>query len=134
MTATFRDLEENRMNYYTKLPENLKEFTEDDKIINSEISIDELVNAFLEMQKRVNYEKPITTKITRKEYSVKERIKEIRNILKNQKRIKFYDLFDIITRESIVVTFLSLLDMSKNSEIQIKQDKSFGTITIESVL
>ena len=133
MTDTFRSLEENRLDYYTKLPENLNEFVEDDKLINSEVSVNELINAFLEMQKRINYEKPITTKITRKEYSVKEKINEIRKLLKTKDKLNFTELFDIINKENIVVTFLSLLDMSKNSEITIKQDKIFGTIMIERV-
>ena len=133
MTETFKALEENRLDYYTKLPEKLSDYVEDDKVINSDVSINELINAFLEMQKRVNYEKPVTTKITRKEYSIKEKIIQIRNILKDKKRIEFLELFDFVTKENVVVTFLSLLDMSKNKEITIKQSKVFGSIVIESV-
>lgn len=132
MTETFKLLEENRQDYYTKVPENLKEYAKEEKVINSNVSIDDLVNAFLDMQKRINLKKPITTKVTRKEYSVKERINEIRSILKIRKRIEFPELFDILTRENIVVTFLSLLDMSKNKEIVLSQDKIFSTIVIES--
>lgn len=132
ITDTFKQLEENRMDYYTKIPQNLKEYKEDEKVINSEVSINELVNAFLEMQRRINYKKPIITKVAKKEFSVKERIGEIRNLLKIKKTIKFEELFEIVTKENIVVTFLSLLDMSKNKEIYLKQDKIFSTIIIES--
>ncbi len=134
MSETFKILEENRQDYYTKLPENLKDYVEDEKIINSDITLDALLNAFLEMQRRIDFQKPEVTKITKKEYSVKERIKEIRNILKNKKRIEFTELFETVTKESIVVTFLSLLDMSKKEEITLKQERSFGSIIIESVL
>ena len=133
MTETFKKLEDKRSDYYTKLPENLNNFIEDDNVVNSEISIEELLKAFLEMQQRVSFNKPINTKITKKEFSVKERIIQIRNLLKNKKRIEFTELFDIITKENVVVTFLSLLDMSKNKEVMIKQDKVFGVIVIESV-
>ncbi len=133
LAETFKSLEENRMDYYTKLPENLSEYVEDEKIINSNVSVDDLMNAFLEMQKRVVFQKPQTTKITHKEYSVKAKIKEIRDILKVKKRVEFIELFDILTKENIVVTFLSILDMSKNKEITLKQDKIFSTILIESV-
>lgn len=133
MTDTFKLLEENRQDYYTKLPENLKNYVEEEKVINSDVSVDDLVKAFLEMQRRINFKKPVTTKVTRKEFSVKERILEIRNLLKNKKRIEFNELFEIVTKENIVVTFLSLLDMSKNKEINIKQDKIFSTIIIESM-
>ncbi len=134
MSETFKILEENRQDYYTKLPENLKDYVEDEKIINSDITLDALLNAFLEMQRRIDFQKPEVTKITKKEYSVKERIKEIRNILKNKKSIEFTELFETVTKEGIVVTFLSLLDMSKKEEITLKQERSFGSIIIESVL
>ncbi len=133
MTDTFRYLEENRLDYYTKIPENLSNYLEDDKVINSDVSINDLLQAFLEMQKRQKFQKPLTTRVTNKEYSVKERIIEIRNILKLKKKIEFIELFDILTKENVVVTFLSLLDMSKMREITLKQDKIFSTIVIESV-
>lgn len=131
ISDAFRSLEENRMDYYTKLPENISEYIEDDKVVNSEVSVEELINAFLSMQQRVNFLKPVTTKITRKEYSIKEKIKEIRNILNIKKIVDFTELFDIITKDTVVVTFLSLLSMSKNNEIIIKQDRAFSNITIE---
>lgn len=133
MTETFKKLEENRLDYYTKIPENLNEYLDDKQVINSNVSIDELIQAFLEMQKRIDLAKPRTTKITRKEYSVKERIKEIRNLLKDKVKVEFEELFDILTRENVVVTLLSLLDMSKNKEILLKQDKTFSQIVIERV-
>ena len=132
MTDTFRELEENRLDYYTKVPENLKNYVEDENVINSDVSVDDLIKAFLDMQRRINFQKPITTKVTRKEFSVKERILEIRNLLKIKKRMEFSELFITgFTKESVVVTFLSLLDMSKNKEILLKQDKIFSTIIIE---
>lgn len=134
MTDTFKSLEENRLDYYTKLPENLNNYVEDNKVINSDVKIEDLLNAFLEMQRRVNFTKPEVTRVTRKEYSVKERIIEIRNILKAKKKIEFTELFDILTKENVVVTFLSLLDMSKSKEVTLKQDKIFSTIIIESVV
>ena len=132
MTETFKLLEENRGDYFTKLPENLNEYREEDKLINSDVSVDDLINAFLEMKKRVNFKKPIITKIARKEYSVKERIIQIRGLLQTKKRIEFHELFDIVTKDNLVVTFLSIIDMSKNKEISLKQDKIFSTIIIES--
>ena len=131
MTETFKLLEENRGDYFTKLPENLNEYKEEEKLVNSDITVEDLVNAFLDMQKRINFKKPVITKVAKKEFSVKERISEIRNLLKSKKRLEFSELFDIITKENLVVTFLSVLDMSKNKEITLKQDKIFSTIIIE---
>lgn len=131
MTETFKLLEENRGDYFTKVPENLNEYREEEKLVNSDITVEDLVNAFLDMQKRINFKKPVITKVARKEFSVKERIGEIRNLLKIKNKIEFSELFDIITKENLVVTFLSILDMSKNKEITLKQDKIFSTIIIE---
>lgn len=131
MTEAFKVLEENRQDYFTKIPENLNEYVSDEKVINSDVTVEDLINAFLDMQKRVNFKKPIITKVARKEFSVKERIVEIRNILKNKRQVEFSELFDIVTKENLVVTLLSILDMSKNNEIYLKQDKIFSTIIIE---
>ena len=127
----FKLLESNRKEYFTKYPESLSEYIENDKLINSDIDLEDLVNAFLEMQKRIFYAKPVTTKITRKEISVKDRIHEIRNVLDKKGKIEFTELFDVLTKEIVVVTFLSLLDMSKSNEINLTQKKNFSSIYIE---
>ena len=130
ITETFKVLKDNRNDYYTKLPEDLKEFSEGKVIINNDVTMDDLINAFLELQKRIDLKKPLTTKITRKEYSVKEKVEEIRNKLKDKESIEFNELFDEYTKENFVVTFLSILDMSKNKEIYLKQDRVFSNIII----
>ena len=83
------------------------------------------------MQKRLFYKKPVTTRVTKKEISIKDRIFEIRNILNTRRKLEFTELFDTFTREDIVVTFLSLLDMTKSNEILLTQEKVFGNIYIE---
>ena len=81
----------------------------------------------------MNYQKPLNTKITRKELSVEERKIYIRNYLEKRKNVKFVDLFEDYTREMVVVTFLSILDMCKNREIILNQKELFGDILIEKV-
>ena len=127
----FKDLENNRQEYYTKIPESLSEYSEGEKLVNSDVDLEDLVNAFLEMQKRLFYKKPVTTRVTKKEISIKDRIFEIRNILNTRRKLEFTELFDTFTREDIVVTFLSLLDMTKSNEILLTQEKVFGNIYIE---
>ena len=41
------------------------------------------------------------------------------------------DLFEIRTKKYVVVTFLSILEMSKDKEIVIKQNGNFEDIVIE---
>jgi len=130
VTNAFKELESNRSNIYTKSPSNISEYSEK-KIDNENVSIDDLINAFKKFIDRKNFEKPIHTKITTKELSVSERIIEIRNKLKDKKCINFIDLFDKYNKSYVVVTFLSVLEMSKSKEIEIVQEDNFSTILIK---
>ena len=133
LTSSFKELEEKRNEVYTKLPENLKEYYEEAKLPKGLVDVEDLVKAILAFQDRKKQEAPLHTKITKKEISVEDRTKEIKNILKNQKRIDFFSLFEIPRREYIVVTFLSILTMSKNKEVVITQESNFSPIVIEGV-
>lgn len=130
ITSAFKELESIRSNIYTKSPSNISEYS-DNKLNNDNVSADDLINAFKKFIDRKNMEKPINTKITTKELSVSDRIIGIRNILKTKKSINFIDLFDKYNKSYVVVTFLSILEMSKNKEIEIVQDDNFSSILIK---
>ena len=132
-TESFRKLEENRKEYLTRSPENIMEYAKSIKY-DHDLSIEDLISAFLEYKKRLEKEKPLETKITRKELSIKERIRSIRNILKTKKKIEFTELFESFRKDYVVVTFLSILNMSKNNEIILSQKDNFSPIMIESRL
>ena len=133
ITGEFSILEDKRSEFYTKLPSNLAEYKDPETIVQGDTTLDDLVNAFKSFLEREKYNKPLNTKITRKEYSVGERTSEIRSILKQRKKCDFTSLFEEVTKPYVVVTFLSILEMSKNKEINITQDKTFGSITVEMV-
>ncbi len=131
MTIPFKELETLRQNVYVKSPEKLNKYL-DEKITNDgDTSLEDLVEAFKKFLERKNLEKPITTKITNKEYSVKERKHNIKNILREKKKVLFTELFEEKNTGFIIVTFLSILEMTKEKEIIIKQDNNFSDITIE---
>lgn len=132
MIDTFKSLEEERKDIFTKGPINLSEYKEVKTENNGDITLDDLVNALNNFLKRKEDEKPIQTKITKKELSVTERTSQIRNILKKKKKVSFFDLFEIKTREYVVVTFLSILEMAKFGEITIIQEDNFNNIIIDS--
>ena len=131
ITDSFKDLEDKRSEFYTKLPSDLSEFKQEEKLNYGENDIDDLINAFELFLSRKKLNKPLNTKIMKKELSVKERTNQIRNILKTKKSCHFEDLFEELTKPYVVVTFLSILEMAKNNEIFIKQDNNFGEISIE---
>lgn len=133
ITKDLQELEEKRSQVYTKLPESLKEYIEETGIQKGEFDINDLFNAYKLFIDRQKLSKPLNTKITKKEINVEDRIKDIRNILSTRKRVNFLELFTEITKESIVVTFLSILEMTKTKEILLTQEDNFSPIMIERV-
>ena len=131
MVNTFKVMEEDRQNIYVKSPEKISNYIDETIVNTGEANIDALVDAFKKFLERIDKEKPITTKITSKEYSVKEQKTNIRKILKEKKKVFFTELFTEHTISFIIVTFLSILEMTKEKEITIKQDSNFKDITIE---
>ena len=129
----FKILEEKRSSYYTKAPEVFSNYTNEKLSNNGEVGVFDLLDALQKLLERQNFNKPVNTKITKKELSVKERVAKIRDILKVKKKIKFIELFDDFSRSYVVVTFLSVLEMAKNREIVLKQDNNFSDIYLESV-
>ena len=65
--------------------------------------------------------------------SVEERTISIRKILSTKKRVNFLELFDVLNKEYVVVTFLAILEMAKKNELKISQDKEYGDIICEVV-
>ena len=130
LTKDFKQLEEQRNEVFTKLPS--YSIIDDVNIskIDENLSINDLLEAFQKFLDRREMEKPLVTKITNKEYSVAKRSLEIKNILKNKEKAKFEELFEIVTKEYVVVTFLAILDLVKKQDIYINQDKNFGDIIL----
>ena len=131
---SFKELEKDRSTYYTKIPSNLDEYqTDEKKVLIENITLDDLVKAFEKFLERADLEKPIHTKITKKELSVEDRITNIKSLLKKTKRIDFFDLFEVKSKEYVVVTFLAILEMAKNRELVIYQEDNFDNIVCEAI-
>ena len=125
------ELENKRNNFYTKSPMNLDEFVDKGAINFGNVSLNDLVMALKKFKEREIYNKPLNTRITKKEYSIERRIEDIRKILKVRDKIEFLDLFNEPHKDFIIVTFLSILTMSKNDEIALTQEENFKPILIE---
>lgn len=131
MTKNFKELEENRHEFYTKPPESLKEYAPEGTISNTDLSLDDLMKAFQKFLDRKKQEKPLTTTVTKREITVEERRTAIRDILKKKKKVDFFELFDVLTKEYIVVTFLAVLEMARKQELTIYQENNFDNIICE---
>lgn len=131
MTKNFKELEEIRQEIHTKSPEKITEYVDQETVITSDITLDDLVNAFGRFLKRQQGNLPIPTKVTNKEITVANRRIEINQVLKEKGRVNFFELFNILTREYIVVTFLAILEMAKEKELKIEQEDNFEAIFCE---
>ena len=130
----YKDFSENlkalaikRNTMFDKAPSDCHEFVsyEDYKNMGS---ADDLKLALEKVLQNLNDMKPIETKVTYKEYSVYESSKEIKKIIFDKKRVLFNELFNVKSRDYIVVTFLSILDLARNHEIKIEQENNFCDI------
>ena len=124
-------LEKKRKNFYTKSPMNLESFLIDSSINFGNVSLKDLTDALKSVEERARLNKPLSTRITKKEINIDERIKDIRKILEVRDKIEFLDLFTEYNKDFIIITFLSILTMSKNNEITLNQENNFSPILIE---
>ena len=133
MTKNFKEMESLRQEFYTKAPENLKEYVEENTVISNDVTLDDLMLAFEKFLERKQAEKPLSTTVTKKEITVEERRKSIHNILKEKKKANFFELFEVINKPYVVVTFLAILEMAKKKELVIYQENDFDNIIVEVV-
>ena len=131
ITSTFKDLEEYRSEVYTRKTNELINYKETSNNLDYNIDLNDLVKAFKEFLKRKELDKPLNTKIAKKDYSINKRSEEIKNIIKIKKKVNFFDLFEILNKDYIVITFLSILSLTKNGEIKINQEHNFKNIIME---
>jgi len=131
ITRVLQEKELLRKDIFTKSPENFNNYVEEVHEIHSDVTLDDLINAFQKYYQRKLENKPLNTKVTVNEISVSSRRSEIKHLLKKKNRMSFFELFPIVTKEYIVATFLAILEMAKNREIRIIQEDNFDDIICE---
>lgn len=129
VTSEFKDLELTRKMVFTREPDNLNRYAKEEEN-SEELGVVDLIDAFNNLLKRKELDRPIATKITKKELSVTEKVNKIKNILRNKKRINFEEIFEVSTKEEVIISFLSILEMVKKDEILLTQDGNFKNIVI----
>lgn len=133
ISEKLKNLEENRSEIYTKIPQDLTEYIDKKELlIKYNISIDDIVNAMDQFVIRKDIEKPLSTTITKKGISIIEKSREIKDILKTKKKISFHELFDANSKLEIIITFLAILELAIKKQIILKQEKNFEDIIITS--
>ena len=131
ITKVLQEKEELRREIYTKSPENIKNYVNEVTEITSDVTLDDLVEAFKRYLERKRDNKPLNTKITVKEITVSSRRYEIKKLLRVKGRVSFEELFPVVSREYVVATFLAILEMAKSKELIITQNDTFDDIICE---
>ncbi|MBD0380644.1 segregation and condensation protein A [Paenibacillus sedimenti] len=129
-----RDKEVERSMVYTREPEDLTPFL---PVVHENpvegLDVTDLLFAFRRtLRKLAN--RNVVAKIRRDEISVKDRMREVVDMLKFKGgKLLFSKLFDYeMTREEIVVTFLALLELMKMKKIVCFQHQLFEDIVIHA--
>ena len=128
--GTFKEYALERKEMFSKVPSMLDEFHDDRVKINDDVTLDDLIDAFLKFQEKKDFEKPLNTVITSKEYSIDEIGHKIISKLKVKKNFKFEDLFEERNRSYVVATFLTILDLTRKGKLLLKQDYNLGEIVL----
>ena len=98
-----------------------------------DIDLKDLVFSFQDVLKRADMFS--TLHFTKEPLSVRERMGDVLETLKNKEFVEFSSLFNLEEEKmGLVVTFLAILELMKESLIEIVQTKSYGTIHIKALL
>ena len=98
-----------------------------------EIALQELMVSFQEVLKRAAMFTSLH--LLKEPLSVRERMSTILEKLKNKDFIEFTELFHLKEKKTgLVVTFLAILELMKESLIEIVQAKAFGVIHVKALL
>lgn len=124
--------EKETVGYYFKEPD--KDFSEV-QIKYKDFTLDGLVKALNDMllkREAMERKKPISRRIPKDKFTVKEKILHIQAIIKEKDEMQFEDLFaEDATTPEIVTTFQALLELLKHQFVIVEQPELFSKITIK---
>ena len=132
LAEDLRDRETKRSKIFTRPAENLSSFmvqVEENPVAN--VTLYDLVEAFNKALNKAEKQETKITKVHRDEISVKERIREIKELLSITGNIRFSQLFSSTPSKAEVVTsFMAILEMMRKLQIRCLQSTLFEDIII----
>ncbi len=104
-------------------------FSHDDQTLDLDLS--KLVDAF---QNVLNQSETTVRDILIEEIPVEVRIREILDVLETKSFVAFHELFPVTAaRNTLVVTFLALLELIRLHQVRVAQAANFGEIHISKI-
>jgi len=105
--------------------ESLADVMQDVKLVDLLIMFDKLMKNLPEQN---IYE------LNAEEYNISQELEKIRGQFLNIKKMPFLHLFQkAVTKLKVVVTFMAILEMIQNKELNLIQDNVFGEIQLETI-
>lgn len=130
----FKAQYEYRKTMHTKAPALMDDYVVDTSdLIPEGLEVYDLIRAMQKMYQRKALSMPLESKIARVEISLDDRTVQIRDYFKRHKgkKIDFEDLFDKPNKTYFVVTFLAVLVLVKDKELDIEQSSNFDKIYLK---
>src|SRR5699024_9337708 len=122
-----QEIAENKV--YTRPPVQFNDLLTKQPMVQGNISIYDMLHALNKVYVRKNFHTTLETKENKMPISIKERDEEIYKLIEYTKdRILFDELFSVTTKNYIVITFVSMLDLLKNNKINCYQKAQFQPI------
>ncbi|HHZ12317.1 MAG TPA: segregation/condensation protein A [Clostridiales bacterium] len=134
ISQKLREREERYSNIYHKLPEELIDENEKKNKILVDGNPHDLIRVLIRLLKneRSTIFRERVYPIRRQAVTIQQRIRELRKLFSITSECRFTELFrDKYDRSNIIITFLALLEMLKDNQISIYQNKQFGEIIIK---
>lgn len=128
-----QELESERGQVFTKAPADLSEYMPDEQLalFDKNVNVFDMLSAFQKLMRRKQLKKPLATRIARQEISVKEQMRAVIDVLKNNGgKVMFSDLFTYEDKSMLVLTFLTLLELMKRQVIFVEQQKNFDDLSV----
>lgn len=130
----FKAQYEHRKTMHTKAPALMDDYIIDTSdLIPDDLEVYDLIRAMQKMYQRKALSMPLESKIARVEISIDDRVEQIRDYFKRHidKKIDFEDLFDKPNKTYYIVTFLAVLVLVKDKELDIEQSTNFDRIYLK---
>lgn len=125
---------ETRQTMHTKISSVMEEYVVDvENQIPEDLEVYDLIKAMQKIIQRKALLHPLESKIARVEISIDERSTQIQDYFKRHRgeTVDFENLFDQGDKYFAIVTFLSVLVLVKNKELEITQESNFEKIYLK---
>ena len=104
------------------------------KVVYTDFNLDGLINAFSKLLMRVEDKtrhENVLKEIPKEVFTVKDKVKQIREVLLERKNVSFFELFShYVTKNELITAFQAMLELLKLQYITVEQNGMFEDITL----